>query len=216
MSGEGDRDLARQADEIEAILRAIRRLLWRPFEADIEQGGLTAPQVAALTELAAADGVSLTDLSRRLALSHSTVSGIVDRLERRGLVHRRPDPADGRSTSIVLADPVKQYLRQTLPARRRGPVLLALRRASAEERARIRDGVQTLRRLLETGAVEPGAHRADPEPPGSVGAPSRSMTGSSEPTDPYIAPDERGWTADGTAAARTRPGGDVKKRTPAP
>jgi DNA-binding MarR family transcriptional regulator len=157
MSGEGDLDLALQADEIEATLRAVRRLLWRPLEADIERGGLTAPQVAALAELAAADGPSLKELSRRLALSHSTVSGIVDRLERRGLVHRRPDPADGRSTRIVLAEPVREYLARTLPARRRGPVLAALRRASAEERARVRDGLATLRRLLEADGAEQGA-----------------------------------------------------------
>lgn len=174
MSGEGDRDLARQADEIEATLRAIRRQLWRPFEADIEQGGLTAPQVAALTELAAADGLSLKELSRRLALSHSTVSGIVDRLERRGLVHRRPDPADRRSTSIVLAEPVREYLIRTLPARRRGPVLAALGRASAEERARVRDGLATLRRLLEAGGAEGGLADDHPERAVARGGSSRT------------------------------------------
>ena len=35
------------------------------------------------------DGLSVKELSRRMGLSHSTVSGIVDRLERRGLVARR-------------------------------------------------------------------------------------------------------------------------------
>lgn len=155
MCSDGNVDLSRQADEIGATLRTIRRQVWCPFEADIQQGGLTAPQVAALTELAVADGLSLKELSRRLELSHSTVSGIVDRLERRGLAHRRPDPADKRSTSIVLAERVREYLIRTLPSRRRGPILAALERASAEERERVSDGLATLRRLLETSDVEP-------------------------------------------------------------
>lgn len=139
MSGGGEREREREADEIEATLRAIRRLLWRPFAADIAAGGLTAPQVALLAELAAADGPSLGGLSRRLGLSHSTASGIVDRLERRGLVRRRPDPRDGRVTSVALAEPVRASLVRTLPGRRRGPLIAALERATPAGSRQYRD-----------------------------------------------------------------------------
>ena len=42
------------------------------------------------------EGISLRALSKELGLAHSTVSGIVDRLEKRGMVVRQTDEADRR------------------------------------------------------------------------------------------------------------------------
>ena len=74
--------------------------------------------------------------------------GIVDRLERQGLVRRLVNPADRRSTRIEVTDSVKAYIQQQLPAHLHGPLLDALRRATRAERAAILTGLSTLRRLL--------------------------------------------------------------------
>jgi len=84
-----------------------------------------------------------------MALSHSTVSGIIDRLERRELVGREPDPDDRRYSRIRLSEEVRGYVRRMSPSRRSGPISKALGLASTEERGRILEGVGTLRRLLE-------------------------------------------------------------------
>lgn len=142
--------LIREAEEMESGVRALYRLLRRPFDPDIARSGLTVPQMNALEELTREDGLSLKELSRRMALSHSTVSGIVDRLERRGLVGRRPDERDRRYSRIFLSEEVREYVQAMSPSRRFGPIPKALELASVEERAQILGGVRTLKRLLES------------------------------------------------------------------
>ena len=138
-----------EAEEVERSVRAVHRLLRRPFDPDIARSGLTVPQMNALEELTREDGLSLKELSGRMALSHSTVSGIIDRLERRELVGREPDPDDRRYSRIRLSEEVRKYVRRMSPSRRSGPISKALELASTEERAQILGGVATLRRLLE-------------------------------------------------------------------
>jgi hypothetical protein len=53
-----------------------------------------------------------------VGLAHSTVSGIVDRLEKRGLAQRRPNPADGRASMIVVTKMVRDYMRDAISGHR--------------------------------------------------------------------------------------------------
>jgi DNA-binding MarR family transcriptional regulator len=149
-------ELLREAEEVESGVRALYRLLRRPFDPDIVNSGLTVPQMSTLEELTREDGLSLKELSARMSLSHSTVSGIVDRLERRGSVERRQDSEDRRYSRIFLSEEVREYVRSMSPSRSLGPIPKALELASAEERAQILGGVGTLRRLLERVASDGG------------------------------------------------------------
>jgi DNA-binding MarR family transcriptional regulator len=150
-----EQELRREAEAIVDHLRAIRLILKRPIAEAIAASGLTAPQVGALKALAGGDPQSLKDLCSRLGLAHSTVSGIVDRLERRGLVRRETDPQDRRLTRIVVTDEVKTFLATGAELHHPAPLIEALRRASDEERSRILEGLTTLRRLLERGGARP-------------------------------------------------------------
>ena len=47
---------------------------------------------------------TINELARLLGLDKSSVSGLVERAERRGLVARAPSPADGRSVLVSLTD----------------------------------------------------------------------------------------------------------------
>jgi DNA-binding MarR family transcriptional regulator len=53
----------------------------------------------------------VTDLARHLGLDKSTVSGLVDRAARRGLVERVADPVDRRSVRVVLSDRGRELAR---------------------------------------------------------------------------------------------------------
>jgi DNA-binding MarR family transcriptional regulator len=44
--------------------------------------------------------VRMSDLADYLGLDKSTISGLVDRAEKRGLLQRAPNPADGRATDV--------------------------------------------------------------------------------------------------------------------
>lgn len=92
--------------------------------------------------------MTLKELSARMGLAQSTTSGIVDRLERKGLLHRYVSPADRRATRLEVTDAVKAYLQQQWPEHLHSPLLSAVQRATSAERSAILIGLATLHRLL--------------------------------------------------------------------
>lgn len=93
----GDRELA--------IIEALRRIL-RAVDLHsrklFQEHGLTAPQLAALREIHRVGPLSAGEVARRIHLSPGTVTGILTRLEERGLVCRARSAADQRRTEIRL------------------------------------------------------------------------------------------------------------------
>jgi len=141
--------IAAQAERVEQDLGAIRRALRKPLESAVAQGGLTVPQTAVMRIVVRQPGIVLRDLSHAVNLAHSTVSGIVDRLEKRGMIERRPDPEDGRTSRIFPTPIVQEFVREQIPRLSRGPLESALTRAKPAERTAIVDAIRRLRDLLE-------------------------------------------------------------------
>ncbi|HUH62176.1 MAG TPA: MarR family transcriptional regulator [Terracidiphilus sp.] len=137
------------AERMEQDLSAIRRALRKPLDSEVARGELTSPQMSVMRVVVRQHGVSLKDLSREVSLAHSTVSGIVDRLEKRGMVERRPDPEDGRTSRIFPTMIVADFVREQIPRLSRGPLEDALERATKAERAAIAEALRRLRELLE-------------------------------------------------------------------
>jgi DNA-binding MarR family transcriptional regulator len=146
----GKQELARMAQEIDEHLRRVRRVLRQPLETEFARGGLTGPQRSVMQAVVHGNGMSLKDLSRSVGLAHSTVSGIVDRLVKKGLLARQSDKKDRRLSLIVPSRQVRDYVRNKLPALTIHPLQEALRRTRPDERAAILDGLRTLRRAVET------------------------------------------------------------------
>lgn len=141
--------LTRLAREIDQQFHAIRRILRQPVEAEFARGGLTGPQRSVMQAVVRSGELSLKELSEEVGLSHSTVSGIVDRLEKRGLLERHQNKHDRRLSRIVASKMVRDYVRDTLPALTVHPLVKALRRAKPAERQAILEGLKLLRQLLE-------------------------------------------------------------------
>jgi DNA-binding MarR family transcriptional regulator len=137
------------AERIETDLRSIRRALRRPLESEAAQSGLTVPQTAVMRIVMRQKGINLKDLSHEVGLAHSTVSGIVDRLEKQELIERRTDPHDARNTHIYPTLPVTEFVRKRIPQLARGPLVVALKRVTEAERREIGNAVQKLRELVE-------------------------------------------------------------------
>ena len=137
------------AEEIDLHLKAVRQILRRPVEAEFARGGLTGPQRSVMHVVVQSEGISLKELSKQVALAHSTVSGIVDRLEKQGLLERKTDSNDGRISLIAASKAVLDFLRDTLPSLTIHPLVEALRRAKPAERDKILNGLRTLRRIVE-------------------------------------------------------------------
>lgn len=142
------------ASQIALDLGAIRKLLRQPLESDIAHGNLTGPQRTVMQVVVRQDlreiGISLKDLSKAVGLAQSTVSGIVDRLERAHLLERRPDPSDGRAVRIFPTPPVLEFLSDQRPHLLNDPLQQALAKASVHEIGVIRQALAHLRQLLES------------------------------------------------------------------
>ena len=130
-----------------ALIRGIKERAGK-LRAQATESGITVQQQMLVMELSRNDGLSLKDLSGRMGLSHSTVSGIVDRLERRRIVRRETDASDRRITRIFLGDKVKRYVAAT-QADIYAPVVGRIMAAPSRERARITSGLASLCAALE-------------------------------------------------------------------
>jgi len=137
-----------EAKRMEAQLQSIRRKLRQRLEAEFARGELTAPQRMVMGELVRVEGMSLKELSARVSLAHSTVSGIVDRLEKQGLVERGVHATDRRVTVIRASGAVRKFMKSRMPALTLTPLLKALKRANEKELREVRSGLDTLERLL--------------------------------------------------------------------
>jgi DNA-binding MarR family transcriptional regulator len=60
-------------------------------------------------------GLSQIELGRLLIMHRSNVTGLVDRLEKRGLLQRKEVAADRRAYRIVLTPPGRKLVQQILP-----------------------------------------------------------------------------------------------------
>ena len=141
--------LDKLVQEVDQHLSVIRQRLREPLETEFARGGLTAPQRMVMQALVQSEGLSLKQLSAQISLAHSTVSGIVDRLQARGMVVRSRDEADGRATVIAPSAPVRDFLANRMPELAISPLTEALRGASNSEQATVLRGLRKLRALIE-------------------------------------------------------------------
>jgi DNA-binding MarR family transcriptional regulator len=147
--------LHKLAQEVDQHLSVIRQRLREPLETEFARGGLTGPQRMVMQALVQSEGLSLKQLSAQVSLAHSTVSGIVDRLQARGMVVRSRDEADGRATVIAPSAPVRDFLANRMPELAMSPLTEALRGASNSEQATVLRGLRKLRALIEQSRTRP-------------------------------------------------------------
>ena len=76
------------------------------------QFGLTGPQLTVIKLLESFQDLSLSSLSERIRAQNSTVTGIIDRMEREGLVRRERSTTDRRVVHIRLSDKGQKLARQ--------------------------------------------------------------------------------------------------------
>lgn len=89
--------------EIDRILETIVYLYTesrRVTKQLAREHGLTGPQVTALKILEGFGALSLSELSAKMSAKNSTITGIVDRMERDGLVARERSTTDRRVIHI--------------------------------------------------------------------------------------------------------------------
>jgi DNA-binding MarR family transcriptional regulator len=84
------------------LLSKAYQRAWAIMREEIESYDLTPPQFGLLAFLWQQDGLTQVELSERGQIDRTTVGGLVDRLEKIGLVERRQHPQDRRAYKIHL------------------------------------------------------------------------------------------------------------------
>src|SRR5260370_31641432 len=78
------------------------RLFARAIDERLRPLGVSAGQLPVFFALAGGGALTQTALARRAEIEQPTMAATLSRMERDGLIQRRPDPSDGRSALIVL------------------------------------------------------------------------------------------------------------------
>ena len=91
-------------DEILISLRKIMRAADLHSQKLMRESGLTAPQLLVMQAIEKEGSPSTSTLADRIVVSQATMTRIIDRLERAGLVRREKSTADKRVVNISLTD----------------------------------------------------------------------------------------------------------------
>jgi DNA-binding MarR family transcriptional regulator len=94
-------------DQILIALRRIVRAIDLHSRRLAQEFGLTGPQVVLLHELVRHGEMHVAELAQNITLSHATVTDILNRLEKRGLIKRTRSKTDRR---CVLVTPTEKAL----------------------------------------------------------------------------------------------------------
>jgi DNA-binding MarR family transcriptional regulator len=121
----------------------------------VQRVGLTGPQLLLLKELAEGGDRTVGELARAVHLGQATVTGILDRLERKGLVHRRRSTDDRRKVLVSAAPEAPRVLAEAPPMLQedfeRRFALLA-----EWEQTQILASLQRIASLMEAGEMSAG------------------------------------------------------------
>ena len=77
--------------------------------------GLTVPQLIILQEVSNKKEMSVNEIAKAVSLGQPTVTGILERLENRGLITRRRSQSDKRKTYISVTVACNQLLKKAPP-----------------------------------------------------------------------------------------------------
>ncbi len=117
-------------------------------------GGLTGPQLWAMKVLAEGSPVRVSDLAQRMYLHPSTVVGILDRLESRGLATRTRSTEDRRVVTVSLTEEGRLLVSKT-PQVAQGLLLTGLKDLPTEELHTVRTGLSLLVGILGARDLPP-------------------------------------------------------------
>ncbi|MET8243139.1 MarR family transcriptional regulator [Streptomyces sp. NPDC005202] len=131
--------------EVVELIGDVVARFYEDYETAAGEHALTGAQ-ARLLSLLSLEPLPMRKLAQKLKCEPSNVTGIVDRLEARGLVERRPDSADRRVKLAAATEEGQRVARELREGLRFAREPLA--GLSDEERLALRD---LLRRMLNRG-----------------------------------------------------------------
>lgn len=142
-----------------SFLSALRELArcYQAFErysaTHIQSLDLTPPQFDVIATLGNTPGMSFRELGERTLITKGTLTGVVDRLEAKGLVTRAGCPNDARSTLVTLTRQGEKIFNRAFPEHIEH-LRCAFGKVCEKELSTLEQGLVTLREALMAATEE--------------------------------------------------------------
>jgi len=134
-------------------LRQINRAIDLQSKKLEKETGQTTPQLLLLKELAKDGRAKPSMIAKSVHLSHATVTSIVDRLAKSGMVTREKSKDDGRSVEIVLTEQGRECV-QNAPELLQEDFLLSLSKLEPWEQNLRISSVQRIAMMMDANRLE--------------------------------------------------------------
>jgi DNA-binding MarR family transcriptional regulator len=141
--------------EVEYLLRKVALIVKKRGRDILSNFDITPPQFNALLVLAYNDNLTMGELCKRLYLASSTVTDLIDRMEKNELVARERDPNDRRVIRLKVLEKGHTLIEQVM-ARRIGYLKHVLKQVDPEQREHLRDALQSLFTIMTEQKVQSG------------------------------------------------------------
>lgn len=120
----------------------------------IRQLGLTVPQYDVICTLGNTPGMMMGQLAEKTLVTKGTLTGIVDRLEKKGLVRREVPPDNRRCFIIVLTAEGQRVFEQVFPTHI-NCLKQRFQHLSAEQLEQMQTSLQQLRQVFQSSLSTP-------------------------------------------------------------
>ncbi len=141
---------------ISEVMQSLRRIFKsiQDYSQEVSKKfGITGPQLWALKTISSNGSLSVGELSQRMYLHPSTISGVVDRLEKKKYVQRDRAKEDRRVVQVRLT-PLGKNLARKAPNPIQGKMVYGLGKLKRDQLSSIYDSLQRLVKIMEVENVK--------------------------------------------------------------
>jgi DNA-binding MarR family transcriptional regulator len=137
----------RNVEEIEHLLRVVSNIVRQRGRQILSKFDITPPQFNALQALIRRKSMTMGELCQELFLASSTVTDLIDRMEKNNLVQRVRDEEDRRVVRLQVQEKGQKVLDEVMRARK-AYLATVLAQLSEEECIRLRDSLKQIHDLM--------------------------------------------------------------------
>jgi DNA-binding MarR family transcriptional regulator len=156
------------------LLHDVARLIRVEADKRAREHGMTRAQWVILVRLERQPGLTQKELAEAMEVEPITVARLIDRMQARGIVERRPDPRDRRVWRLHLCPTAQPVLAALHPAR------TALARAvtgglDVEAIERLSDSLLAMKAGLTVCSTKPAPSKPAQIQPDTIAVPAREL-----------------------------------------
>lgn len=133
--------------KVAKLFSGVNKTLKRSLRKSFEDVGITLPQGLVIGTLIEFGEMKISELSRKINLSNSTVSGIIDRLEKHQLAVRSRSEVDRRVVNVKVT-PKFEEIHQGFIKKAEESFAELLSTGTDEEIEKVMEGLTTLKKIL--------------------------------------------------------------------